>query len=174
MDRANPPPVAAPDLVIFIGIQATGKSTFYRERFAATHVHISLDLLKHRNREARLFAECLEHRRNAVIDNTNPARADRQRYLVPALAAGFRVRGFYFQSKVADALARNAGRAGAARIPDVGVRSCAGRLQRPSLDEGFAELAFVAIQAAGSSGTGSTGTGFLIQPWQFPDQAPGQ
>ncbi|MBN1315005.1 MAG: hypothetical protein JXA42_06040 [Anaerolineales bacterium] len=35
--------------VIFIGIQATGKSTFFKERFFNTHVRISLDLLKTRN-----------------------------------------------------------------------------------------------------------------------------
>jgi len=33
------------ELVIFIGLQATGKSTFYRARFAATHVLVSKDLM---------------------------------------------------------------------------------------------------------------------------------
>ncbi|MEL6944740.1 MAG: ATP-binding protein, partial [Bacteroidota bacterium] len=31
--------------ILFIGIQASGKSTFYKERFFNTHVRISMDLL---------------------------------------------------------------------------------------------------------------------------------
>ncbi len=33
------------ECVILIGIPASGKSTFYRERFAGTHTHISKDLM---------------------------------------------------------------------------------------------------------------------------------
>src|SRR4051812_8782542 len=36
------------EAVILIGIQGSGKSTFYRERFFDTHVRVSLDLLKTR------------------------------------------------------------------------------------------------------------------------------
>ena len=38
------------EAVVFTGIQASGKSTFYRERFFHTHLRISLDLLKTRGR----------------------------------------------------------------------------------------------------------------------------
>lgn len=31
--------------ILFIGIQASGKSTFYKERFFNSHLRISLDLL---------------------------------------------------------------------------------------------------------------------------------
>jgi predicted kinase len=34
------------ELVIFIGLQATGKSTFFRERFTAPHEHVSKDLFR--------------------------------------------------------------------------------------------------------------------------------
>jgi predicted kinase len=33
------------ELLIFVGIQAAGKSTCYRTHFAATHVHVSKDLM---------------------------------------------------------------------------------------------------------------------------------
>ena len=39
------------EAVLLIGIQGSGKTTFYRERFADTHAHISLDVLKTRGRE---------------------------------------------------------------------------------------------------------------------------
>jgi predicted kinase len=34
------------ECVILIGLPASGKSTFFRERFAATHDHVSKDLLR--------------------------------------------------------------------------------------------------------------------------------
>jgi predicted kinase len=42
------------EAVIFVGIQGTGKSTFYKERFFDTHVRINLDMLKTRHREKLL------------------------------------------------------------------------------------------------------------------------
>jgi predicted kinase len=48
------------DAIIFVGIQATGKSTFFKERFFDTHVRINLDMLKTRHREETLFNACLE------------------------------------------------------------------------------------------------------------------
>jgi len=36
------------EAVIFVGLQAAGKSTFYRERFFDTHVRINLDMLRTR------------------------------------------------------------------------------------------------------------------------------
>ena len=39
------------ECIIFVGIQGSGKSTFYKENFFKTHVRINLDMLKSRNRE---------------------------------------------------------------------------------------------------------------------------
>ena len=44
--------------VIFIGIQASGKSTFYIENFFDTHVRISMDLLNTRNKELQFLHKC--------------------------------------------------------------------------------------------------------------------
>jgi hypothetical protein len=50
------------EAVVFSGVQGVGKSTFYRERFFATHVRINLDMLRTRNREDVLlqFMEVVE------------------------------------------------------------------------------------------------------------------
>ena len=48
------------ELVVFIGIQATGKSSFYLDRFFRTHVRVNLDMLKTRNREQILVRACIE------------------------------------------------------------------------------------------------------------------
>ena len=90
------------EAVIFVGIQASGKSTFYRERFFATHVRINLDMLRTRHRERQFFETCLRASQPLVIDNTNPTRAERQTYIAAAQAATFGVVGYYFQSSVED------------------------------------------------------------------------
>lgn len=135
------------EAIVFVGIQATGKSTFFRERFFRTHVRINLDMLKTRRRELLLLQACLDGQQPFVIDNTNPAREDRSRYLPLARAAGFRTVGYYFRSTLAEALPRNAARSPCERIPDVGVRGTAARLELPSLDEGFDQLFYVRIAA---------------------------
>ena len=132
--------------VVLIGIQATGKSSFCRERFGETHVRISLDMLKTRHREARILEVCCDTQQPFVIDNTNPTKEDRSRYIVPARKAGMRVIGYYFASSIGGALARNAEREGKARIPDGGVHATHARLELPAMDEGFDELHYVQIR----------------------------
>jgi predicted kinase len=133
------------EAILFIGLQATGKSSFYKHRFFRTHVRISLDLLRTRNRERLLLEMCLKTGQPFVIDNTNPRREDRSEALALARAAGFRTVGYYFQSRLADALRRNASRAGDERIPDPGVLGTYGRLELPARDEGFDELYYVRL-----------------------------
>ena len=69
------------EAIIFIGLPGSGKSSFYKERFFNSHVRISLDLLKTRYREDRLLDVCLETDQRFVIDNTNPTKAERSKYI---------------------------------------------------------------------------------------------
>ncbi len=135
--------------LIFIGIPASGKSSFYYERFFHTHINISLDILKTRDREMQMFQSCLDAKKSFVIDNTNPMASDRKRYINPAKAAGFNVIGYYFVSNVQDALARNRKREGGKRIPDNGILKIAKQLELPSLSEGFDEIWSVKIRNKG-------------------------
>ncbi len=132
------------ELVIFVGLQASGKSTFFRERFAATHEHVSKDLLRNnRNRNRRqgqLVEAALRSGRPAVVDNTNPTVEDRRPLVELGRRFGARVVGYHFDSGVRDCLACNARREGRARVPDVTVFATAKRLEPPSRDEGFDEL----------------------------------
>lgn len=131
------------EAVIFTGLQGSGKSSFYKEQFFSTHVRISLDLIKTRNREDRLLALCLETQQKFVIDNTNPTRADRAKYIGRSKKAGFRVIGYYFRSKVEECLQRNEDRTD--RVPDVAILAIAKMLEVPAHDEGFDELWYVRI-----------------------------
>ncbi len=144
------------EAVIFVGIQATGKSTFYQERFFRTHIRINLDMLKTRHRECILLNACLEAKQPFVVDNTNPTVAERARYIGPAKAAGFRIVGYYFQSQAADALRRNEERPPGERIPARGIMGTYRRLQVPTLAEGFDALFYVKIDER---------QGFIVQEW---------
>jgi predicted kinase len=128
------------EAIVLCGVQASGKTTLYRDRFLATHVRISMDLMGTRAREAAFLELCLETRLRFAVDNTNPTPAERRRYVDPAREAGFRVIGYLVEVDPSVALARNAGRAGRARVPDRGVVGTARRFIRPSPAEGFDEL----------------------------------
>ena len=134
------------EAVVFIGIQGSGKSSFFKERFFTTHLRISLDLLKTRNREKRLLEVCLETDQRFVIDNTNSVRAERAKYIEAAKAARFQVVGYYFQSEIESCLRRNAGRPEADRVPDVAIYSTAKKLELPNWKEGFDKLYYVRLE----------------------------
>jgi len=80
-------------------------------------VRISRDLLRTANRERVFLRACVETRQPFVVDKVNATRADRATFVGPALAAGFRAVAYWLDVAPSDALARNAGRAGRARIP---------------------------------------------------------
>ena len=133
------------EAVIFIGIQGSGKTTFFKERFADTHVRINLDMLRTKNREKVLLEACLEAKIRFLVDKVNASREERARYIVEAKRFGFRVVGYYLRSDLKSAMERNNRRTGKARIPDKGLFDSAKRLQIPTYDEGFDELNYVWI-----------------------------
>lgn len=142
--------------IILTGIPASGKSSFFKERFFDTHIRINLDMLKSRHREKLLLQACIAAKQPFVVDNTNATAGERERFITPAREAGFTVIGYYFSSKVQDALERNRKREGKARIPDKGVTGTAGRLELPTMSEGFDELWYLQMDGKG---------GFIIEEW---------
>ena len=142
-----------PELVVFTGLQASGKTSFYRERFAATHVHVSKDAWpnarKKEERQRRLIDEHLRAGRSVVVDNTNPTPAERAPLLAIARAVDARVISYAFIVSVEEALRRNAGREGRARIADVGIYSVAKLLALPTKDEGYDEAFAVRLSSGG-------------------------
>ena len=141
--------------IIFIGIPACGKTTFYKERFSE-YVHISLDELHSRSKESRLLTECIERGQSFAVDNTNPTKAEREKYITAAKAAGYAVTGYYFRSSIGESMERNAQRTGKARVPDVAVASIHAKLELPDYGEDFDELYYVHIGD----------DGFIVDEWQ--------
>lgn len=132
------------ECVILIGLPASGKSSFYRDRFAGTHDHVSKDLLrtnrKPQQRQEQLLAESLALGRSVVVDNTNPTREVRAPMIRIARQAGASVVGYVFRTDVGDALRRNRAREGRDRVPDVAIFTTRKRLEPPAYDEGFDSL----------------------------------
>ncbi|MBQ6493389.1 MAG: ATP-binding protein [Erysipelotrichaceae bacterium] len=131
--------------VLLIGLQGSGKSTFYNKHFQ-NYIHISLDELHTRNKEMNLILECLEEGKSFVVDNTNPAKSDRQRYIPVAKENGYKVTGYYFAARIADCIRRNSLREGKSRVPDKAILATYNRLEIPSYDEGFDELYYVILE----------------------------
>jgi predicted kinase len=141
----RPSPAATRDhvpmeAVLLCGVQGSGKTTLYRDRFLDTHVRVAMDLLRTRAREEAFVSLCLQTHQRFVVDNTNPTPAERRRYVEPARAAGFRVIGYLVEVDATEALARNQERDARRRVPPAGVMGTARRLVRPTPEEGFDEL----------------------------------
>lgn len=132
-------------LFICIGIQASGKSTFCRT--VLPHIkHISLDILKTRPKEKTALEEALRMQNSCVIDNTNPTREERKKYLAPAKNENYKTVGIYFSSKLEECISRNSLRKGKAQVPLKALLSTAKKLELPSYEEGFDALYYVTIK----------------------------
>ena len=139
------------EVAILVGLQRAGKTTFYRERLAATHVHVSKDNFRNNRRPDRrqkhLIEEDLSESRSVAVDNTNATAADRAVLIELAKRLGASVVCYYFPPDVDGSLKRNAGRTGKARVPDGVIHMTARRLEPPSPAEGYDRFFEVRLEA---------------------------
>ena len=142
-------------MAIMMGIQGSGKSTFVKEKFP-DFVRVNLDTLHTRNKENKLIEESFKNHKDMVIDNTNPTKADREKYILAAKANGYHIVGYFMQSVLKECINRNNLREGKAKIPASAIAATSNRMELPDLREGFDELFFVSI----------TEDGFKIDKWR--------
>jgi predicted kinase len=137
------------ELIIFIGLQASGKSTFYYARFKASHELVSKDLFRNNKnpnrRQQQLIEAALKVGTPVVVDNTNPTVEERRSLIRLGYEYGAKIIGYYFESQVRRCLERNRQRTGKAQVPDVALYATAKKLVPPSYSEGFEELYSVHI-----------------------------
>jgi predicted kinase len=147
------------ELIIFIGLQASGKSTFFRQNFTETHEHISKDLMPRKGKELRqtqLIEAALQSGKSLVIDNTNPSPIDRAAIIQQGKKYQATIIGYYFSSVVDECRQRNLQREGKALVPDVGFYATVKKLEKPDPSEGFDRLFYVRI---------GENSEFIINPW---------
>jgi predicted kinase len=139
------------ELVILIGLPGAGKSSFYRDRFAATHVHVSKDLMRNRRdrqtRQLVLIDEALATGRSVVVDNVNATAADRAVLIDAARRRDAAVAGYVFTTSAPECSRRNRNRIGRERVPEVAIRAAAKRFEWPTRTEGFDRLERVRADA---------------------------
>ena len=133
-----------PELVVMVGVQGSGKTTWVAQHLAGTHVVVSKDhwpnARRRQARQQRVVAEHLAAGRSVVVDNTNPSREERSALVELAREAGVPVRAVWLDVPLETCLRRNAARTGRALVPLVGVLATVDRFVPPSSEEGFAAV----------------------------------
>lgn len=148
------------ELVVLVGLQGAGKSTFYRDVLARTHAIVSKDLMgrsaaRKQARQLREIGEHLSAGRSLVVDNTNPTIADRAALLAHGRAHGARVVCYAFPPDLEGSRVRNRRRLGRAQVPDLALEMTLRRLEQPHPGEGFDALFVVRLAPPG----------FDVRPW---------
>lgn len=123
-------------MAIMIGIQASGKSSFCKS-ILKEYVRINLDELNTRNKERIAIMEAIQSGVDIVIDNTNPTKADREKYISIARDHGYEVVGYFMQSRLHDCIDRNEQREGKAHVPRKAIACTSNKLEVPDYSEGF-------------------------------------
>lgn len=159
------------DIIILTGLQASGKSTFYRTHFTSTHELISKDLLvrsKTKNKEQQQMERieaALQEQRSVVVDNTNPTPQDRQPLIALGHRYGAKVVGYYFEPDTKSSRQRNQQRTGKERVPDAVIYITASKLRPPDYSEGFDRLYVVGIPSESMQDTSGDSTPrFTVTP----------
>lgn len=135
-------------MAIMIGIQASGKSSFCKSNLQE-YTRINLDELNTRNKERIAIMETIQSGVDIVIDNTNPTKGDREKYISIARSHGYDVVGYFIQSKLQDCIDRNEQREGKASVPRKAIACTSNKLEIPDYSEGFDKLYFVSISEDG-------------------------
>ena len=139
------------EIIILIGLQASGKSTFYRTYFADTHEHISKDLLnssKNKNKnqkQAERIEMAFQEQRSVVVDNTNVTVQDRQMLIDIGRRYNATIIGYSFEPDVSGSRIRNRQRKGKAQVPEQAIFITAHKFEPPSYAEGFDTLYYVRV-----------------------------
>lgn len=159
------------ELIILVGLQASGKSTFYSTHFAATHEYVSKDLLlKSKNmnknqKQAERIESAFQEQRSIVVDNTNPTIQDRLPLIDLGRRYGATIIGYYFQPDVSSSRKRNMQRTGKAQVPEKAIFITAHKLMPPSYVEGFDTLYYVCIPPEDAQPPSSSPTPrFIVTP----------
>ncbi|MBT2443766.1 ATP-binding protein [Streptomyces sp. ISL-36] len=147
-------------MAVLVGLQASGKSTFYEQCLAGRYELVSKDLFprgarKKQQRQMRLAGEALAAGRSVAVDNTNPSPQEWGPLVELAHAHGATVTAYWFPPDLAGSLRRNEARGSRDRVPDVGVLATLKRLRRPSSADGFDTVREVRFDGRG---------GFEVRP----------
>lgn len=150
----EPTVAGRPTLAILVGVQGSGKSTFYRHVLAPNHVLVSKDLLRNNRRRARRQSQLVEAylaaRTSVALDNTNATREIRRSLIELGRKWGALTVAYWLDATLSDCLRRNSHRDGNALVPDGIIVMTSRLLQPPDREEGFDLVHAVKINSDGT------------------------
>ncbi|UGY93939.1 ATP-binding protein [Streptomyces gobiensis] len=136
------PPNRGLDVAVLVGLQASGKTTFYEQCLSGHYTLVSKDLFPRsarnkQQRQMRLVEEALTAGRSVAVDNTNPSPEEWDPLVALIHAHDATVTAYWFPPDVTGSLQRNAPREGRDQVPDVAIFATLNRLREPSFSDGF-------------------------------------
>lgn len=129
------------ECIILIGIPASGKTTFYNDKFSDTHLRINLDTLGRRSREKAIFETAIKNKIKICIDNTNVTIKNRKKYIPLLKENNYKIIAIYFLPNLEQAIKWNKQRK--RTIPECAIKKYNIDIVAPSKNEGFDEIFIV-------------------------------
>ncbi|XP_032446323.1 bifunctional polynucleotide phosphatase/kinase isoform X1 [Xiphophorus hellerii] len=135
------------EVIVAVGYPAAGKSSFFHTHIVPKgYVYVNRDTLGSWQNCVSACERALKEGRSVAVDNTNPDRESRKRYLDMAKAAGVSCRCFFFTATLEQAKHNNRFREMApsnskhAKVNDMVFHSYKKNFVAPNLSEGFSEI----------------------------------
>lgn len=134
------------EVVLFVGYPASGKTSFFKKLFELKgYCHVNRDTLGSWQKCVSKCTEFLKAGRHVAIDNTNPDRDSRARYIEVAKQFSVPVRCFQFMTSIDHARHNNrfrelTSKGKIIKVNDMVFNMYKSKFVEPSLDEGFSEI----------------------------------
>ncbi|XP_055343787.1 uncharacterized protein F21D5.5-like [Paramacrobiotus metropolitanus] len=145
LSPAVPLSPASQEVIVLVGLQGSGKSHFAREYLkAGSYVHINRDTLKTWQKCVAATDKALQEGKSVVVDNTNPDKESRDRYISLAKKYHVPCRCFVFTTSIEHAQHNNTFREIIDPthdvVPEMVYRMWKGKYTSPTVSEGFSEV----------------------------------
>ena len=156
-----------PEVIVFVGFPASGKTTFYEKIMKPNgYVHVNRDTLGSWQKCVSLCEQELCRGRKIVVDNTNPDRESRRRYIACAQKNGIPVRCFHFMTTLSQAKHNNRFRelttSTKRKVTEIAYNTFKSKYIQPATTEGFEEVLKITLNPCVNKDHQNLYTKFLL------------
>lgn len=136
-------PSKTQEIILFVGYPASGKSTFYETHLKpAGYAHVNQDELKTLAKCLSMTKKYIKEKKSICVDNTNPSKEIRQKYIQLSKDNNIPIRCIYFNVDLPTAKFLNSYRTNISNknIPEISYNVYKKNFIEPSIEEGFSEV----------------------------------